>query len=142
MTVTGERPLRIGQLADRLGIKTKTIRYYEQIGLLPEPKRRPSGYRVYGEEDVARLAFVRSAQRFGLRLDHIAEVLALRDRRERPCGYVLETVRREVDDLDRRIAELAGARAQLVALLARAESLPATDGGRYCELLEHPDGRD
>ncbi|MBA2319525.1 MAG: heavy metal-responsive transcriptional regulator [Deltaproteobacteria bacterium] len=131
--------MRIGQLAERLGVNTRTIRYYERIGLLPEPERRPSGYRMYGAEDAERLAFVRSAQRFGLKLDEIREVLAFRDRGERPCVYVLETVRREVADLDRRIAGLDAARTQLAGLLARAESLPASVGGRYCELLEHHD---
>lgn len=129
--------MRIGELADRLGITAKTIRYYERIGLLPEPQRRPSGYRMYGAEEADRLAFVRSAQRFGLRLDEIREVIALRDRGERPCGYVLETVRRELTDLDRRIGEMQAVRAQLSDLVARAEGSPAGDGGGYCELLEH-----
>ena len=129
--------MRIGQLADGLGITAKTIRYYERIGLLPEPARRPSGYRMYGAEDAERLAFVRSAQRFGLQLDQISEILAFRDRGERPCGYVLETVRRELTDLDRRIGEMQAVRAQLSDLVARAEGSPAGDGGGYCELLEH-----
>src|SRR5437870_94459 len=89
MTGTTPAGLRIGQLAERLGLNTKTIRYYESIGLLPSPARRPSGYRVYGEDDADRLAFVRTAQRFGLRLDQIREVLAFRDRGERPCDFVL-----------------------------------------------------
>ena len=80
--------MRIGQLAERFGVNTKTIRYYESIGLLPSPVRRPSGYRVYGESDAERLAFVRTAQRFGLHLDQIGEILGLRDRGERPCDYV------------------------------------------------------
>ena len=133
----GERRLRIGELAERLGINTKTIRYYERIGLLPEPARRPSGYRTYGAEDAERLAFVRSAQRFGLKLDEIREVIALRDRGEQPCGFVLETVRRQLADLDRRITEMQAVRAQLSELVARAAAASDGDRGRYCELLEH-----
>ncbi|MEX0629673.1 MAG: heavy metal-responsive transcriptional regulator [Chloroflexota bacterium] len=128
--------MRIGELATLVGVNPKTIRYYESIGLLPEPKRRPSGYRLYGADDVERLAFIRRAQRFGLRLDEIGEVLALRDRGERPCAYVIGAVRRELRDLDERITELNAAREQLAALLARAESLPGP-AGRYCELIEH-----
>ncbi len=129
--------MRIGQLAQRLGLNTKTIRYYEAIGLLPVPERRPSGYRVYGADDLERVAFVRRAQSFGLRLEEIREVLAFRDRGERPCEYVLGAVRREVSDVDRRIRELNAVRDLLGALLARTDKLPTGDGGRYCELLEH-----
>lgn len=129
--------MRIGQLAERLGINTKTIRYYESIGLLPRPSRRPSGYRTYGEDDAERLAFVRTAQRFGLRLDQIREILAFRDRGERPCGYVLGAIRREVAALDQRIGELQGTRGELSRLLARAESQTSSDEARFCELLEH-----
>lgn len=131
-----EQPMRIGELAKRIGVNPKTIRYYESIGLLPEPHRRPSGYRTYDAADLERIAFIRRAQQFGLRLDVIGEILALRERGERPCGYVLGAVRRELDDLDRRIAELQATRGQLAGLLARAESLPAPEG-RYCGLLEH-----
>lgn len=136
MTATFRPGMRIGVLAERLGINPKTIRYYESIGLLPTPARRPSGYREYGEEDAERLAFVRTAQRFGLRLDQIREILAFRERRERPCAFVLDAVRRELADLDQRIAELQRTRAELGNLLARAEALPSGDA-RYCDLLEH-----
>jgi len=139
---SGERQMRIGQLAERIGVNPKTIRYYETIGLLPEPKRRPSGYRTYDPDDLERVAFIRRAQQFGLRLDAIGETLALRDRGERPCEYVLGAVRRKLDDLDRRIAELNAARGQLAALLARAEKLPTGDVARYCELLEHREIRE
>lgn len=131
-----ERPLRIGELAERMGVNPRTIRYYEAIGLLPEPKRRPSGYRTYGASDLERLAFIRQAQQFGLRLDVIGEILALRDRGDRPCDYVLASVQRELDAVDMRIAELHAVRDQLAALVARAETLPVPEG-RYCGLLEH-----
>lgn len=127
--------LRIGELADRCGVNPKTVRYYEDIGLLPEPERLPSGYRVYGRDDVERLAFIRSAQRFGLALDDVREVLAFRDRGELPCGYVREVVRREAARLDERIAELLEIREELRRLLARTDDV-AQDAG-YCHLLEH-----
>jgi len=129
--------MRIGQLADRLGITAKTIRYYESIGLLPAPARRPSGYRTYDEQDAERLAFVRTAQQFGLRLDAIREILRFRDRNEPPCDFVLGIVRREVAELDQRIADLQAARAELESLLARAEAQPPTGEGLFCKLLEH-----
>jgi DNA-binding transcriptional MerR regulator len=80
--------VRIGELADAVGVNPKTIRFYEQIGLLPEPERRPSGYRDYNDDDRERLVFVRTAQRLGLPLADIKEILAFADRGEAPCGYV------------------------------------------------------
>lgn len=138
----GEREMQIGRLAKRIGVNPRTIRYYETIGLLPQPKRRASGYRTYDTDDLERVAFIRRAQQFGLRLDAIGETFALRDRGERPCEYVLGAVRRNLDDLDRRIAELNAARDQLAALLVRAELLPEADGARYCDLLEHREARE
>ena len=130
------RSLRIGQVADRVGVNPKTIRYYEQVGLLPEPRRTTGQYRVYDDEAVARLAFIRSAQRFGLSLDEIREVLAFRDNGEPPCGHVVDAVRREADALDRRITELLALREEMRDLIARAEE-QTEDRGPYCRLIEH-----
>ncbi len=69
--------MQIGELADRVGVNTKTIRYYESIKLLPEPARTPAGYRIYGPDDETRLTFIKTAQHLGLSLDEIREVLAL-----------------------------------------------------------------
>lgn len=128
--------MRIGELAARVGVNPKTIRYYESIGLLPAPDRTDAGYRMYGGEDIDRLAFVRRAQRLELGLDEIGEILALRERGERPCGYVLDVARSRLDDLDRRIADMQRARDDLHALLQRAADLP-DDNGSYCQLIEH-----
>jgi DNA-binding transcriptional MerR regulator len=128
--------VRIGELADRLGINPRTIRFYERIGLLPEPERTPSGYRTYGEPDAERLTFIKTAQRLGLTLDEIREIVELRDRGQRPCGYVAGLLRRQVADLDRRIAEMVDLREELRGLEAAASSLSG-DGEGYCELIEH-----
>lgn len=127
--------MRIGELAGRLGLNPRTIRYYESIGLLPPPARDDSGYREYGETDIERVAFIRSAQRLGLALDEIGEVLALRDRGEAPCGYVRELIGREVADIDRRVQELQDLRRELSALERRAREAPGD--GAICGLIEH-----
>lgn len=128
--------MRIGELAERQGVTTKAIRFYESIGLLPDPERTPSGYRAYGEADAERLAFIKTAQRLGLSLDEIKEIIAFRDRGERPCGYVADVLRRQVSDLDRRIREMRALRDELKHLQARA-----TGGGgpesKYCAVIEH-----
>lgn len=128
--------MRIGELADLVGLNAKTIRYYESIGLLPDPERRPSGYRDYSAEDVERLRFVRTAQRLNLSLSEIAEILRFRERDERPCEYVLGVLDRQVADLDRRMAEMAELRRELISLKAKADDLPRDEGG-YCAVIEH-----
>ncbi len=128
--------MRIGELAGQLGLNPKTIRYYEDIGLLPEPRRTPSGYRVYEDGDIERLTFIKTAQRLGLALDEVGEILALRDRGERPCGYVRAVLRKQVREIDQRMAELATLRHQLVALDEAADRLPDAGPG-HCRLIEH-----
>ena len=128
--------MRIGEAADAVGINPKTIRYYEDIGLLPDPERTPSGYRDYTAVDVDRLVFVKTAQRLGFSLAEITEILAFRERGQPPCTYVLDVLQRQVRDLDRRIAELQDLRDELAALKAKADGLP-TDEACYCTVIEH-----
>jgi DNA-binding transcriptional MerR regulator len=128
--------MRIGELADHVGVNPKTIRYYESIGLLPEPARTDGGYRLYDAADVDRLLFIRRAQRLDLSLDEIAEILAMRERGEQPCSYVVSAARTRLDELDRRIADMQQVREELHALLQGAEDGPAGAGG-YCHLIEH-----
>lgn len=140
MTVTadGDSALRIGEVAERVGVNPKTIRYYEDIGLIPQPTRRPSGYRAYGPDDVDRIAFIRRAQRLGLSLEEIGEVLAFREEGERPCEFVVEAVRRHAAEVDQRIAELTQLRHELADLIDRAADASDT-AARYCRLLDPAD---
>lgn len=70
--------MRIGEVADAVGVPTQTIRFYEREGLLPEPRRGPNGYRQYDNATLSTLAFIRNGQAAGLRLDEIATILDLR----------------------------------------------------------------
>jgi DNA-binding transcriptional MerR regulator len=117
--------MRIGELAGELGLNPRTIRYYEGIGLLPQPDRTGGNYRAYRREDVERLRFIKAAQRLGLTLDEIREVLAFAERGVPPCGFVRERLRREVAAIDARIAELQALRGELAGLEAKAGRLPA-----------------
>jgi DNA-binding transcriptional MerR regulator len=108
--------------------------------LLPEPQRLPSGYRDYGEEDVERLRFIKAAQRLGLSLSEISEILSFQERAERPCDYVLAVIDRQVADLDRRMVEMADLRRELIALKGEADRLPRDDAC-YCAVIEHSQGR-
>ncbi len=129
--------MKIGEIAQRAGVTPKTIRFYESIGVIPEPPRTQSGYRDYDDEHVERLQFIKSAQRLGLKLDDIAELLAFRDRGERPCDYVVEVVRSEVADLNRRIREMRALKGELETLIAEAEERRTIEGERYCPLITH-----
>src|ERR671921_1003704 len=109
--------VRIGQLAAQTGYSVRTIRFYEQSGLLPTPPRTPAGYRSYDQDAVTRLRFVRSAQALGLSLAEIAEVLRVRDHHGPPCSYVAELIETHIRALDARIEELAALRDELRARL-------------------------
>ena len=126
----------IGQLADRLGINSKTIRYYEQIGLIPLAPRTSGGYREYSDTDADRLTFIRTAQRLGLSLEEVAEILSLRERGQRPCAYVRDVIEEQIRAVDRRIAELRALRGELRELRAAAAAVPEADGAT-CRIIEH-----
>ena len=79
-------PLTVGQLAARAGVRADTIRYYERSGLLPEPNRTDGDHRRYGAADLDRMLFIRGAQRLGLRLAEIRELLVVRETGRCPCG--------------------------------------------------------
>lgn len=128
--------MRIGQLAGVLGINPRTIRFYEAKGLLPEPERTASGYRSYTEQDAERITFIKTAQRMGLSLDEIAEIIGFRDRGQQPCGYVRELLHRQVAELELRIDEMRRLRESLVGLVARSVADGEADA-TYCCLIEH-----
>ncbi len=115
--------MRIGELAERAGTSVKTIRYYDRIGVLRASERSESGYRLYGEDALDRYRFLRAAQAIGLRLGEIREIVALRDRGETPCGFVVDLIGRRAAELDARIAELVALRDGLRSLDRRARGL-------------------
>ncbi len=110
--------MRIGELAAHLQLNPKTIRYYEEIGLLPRADRSASGYRRYDERDVERLGFIRRAKTLGLSLDEIRDILAVQGIGEPPCGQVLNLIDTKISAIDRRMAELAAFRTELATLRA------------------------
>jgi DNA-binding transcriptional MerR regulator len=119
--------VQIGELAQRSGLSVKTLRYYEDIGVLAEPPRTPGGYRDYGEGVLGRLEFVRAAQAVGLTLGEIREVIAFRERGDVPCSHVLDLILHHAAEVDGRIAELQRLRADLDRLAGRARTLNPAD---------------
>lgn len=129
--------MRIGELARRAGVSTRAIRHYEQIGVLSRAARSEAGYRVYRDDALARLAFVRAAQALGLTLGEICEVVAFRDRGETPCAHVLALVERRRGELVDRIQEMERLRVELDALVLRARALDPADcsGDDICHII-------
>lgn len=131
--------LRIGELAGRLDLNTQTIRYYERIGLLPEPERTEAGYRIYKEEDERRLNFVKNARNAGLSLGEIKEVLAFHERGEPPCAYVTEAIARRAKEVEHQIEELARFKRELDRLYEHTSAQPdrEPEPDRYCHIIEN-----
>ena len=116
--------LTVSKLAERAGTSADTLRYYERIGLLPEPERSPSGYRLYGDEAAERVQFIRRAQRFGLRLHEIGELLQIRERGLCPCGHTRQLLEGRMAELDREMETLARLRADVSRMV---DDLPTQD---------------
>ena len=134
--------MRIGEVAHRSGVPVKTIRYYEEIGVLAEPRRSESKYRDYEPDVIERLQFIRASQAFGLSLGEIREIVAYRDRGEVPCAHVLDLLRRRSREIDERIVELQQARSVLDGLVARARKLRSEDcsPSGVCHLIPKGNG--
>ena len=129
--------MKIGELGERGGVSTKTIRYYESIGLLAEPSRTASGYRDYDDAAAERLQFIRDAQSTGLTLSEIASVLELKGAGERSCAHTAELLQRHLTEIDDQIERLKIARSTLSELATRAQSLDpgaCTDPNR-CQVI-------
>jgi len=134
--------MKIGELGRRADVSAKTIRYYEDVGLLDEPARTASGYRDYDELAVERLRFIRDAQASGLSLAEIASVLELKAAGDRSCQHTTALLERHLVEIDEQILRLQVARTQLAELADRAKSLnPAncTDPNR-CQVITAPQG--
>jgi len=127
----------IGEASRRSGVPAKTLRFYEDVGLLDAPDRSTAGYRDYDEDVLDRLAFIRSSQALGLSLGEIRSIIALRDQGEAPCGHVLELVQRRASEIDQTIRNLEMLKSELARLVERARRLdPADcDPNRVCHLI-------
>ena len=107
----------IGALSHTTGVKVPTIRYYEQIGLLPAATRSGGNRRTYGASDVNRLAFIRHARELGFEIDAIRSLLALQDDPGRSCAAVDDIARAKLDDVEQRIASLVALRSELKRMI-------------------------
>ena len=119
--------MKIGELAETSGVPAKTIRYYEEIGLLPPAEREANGYRSYDRDALQRLRFVQHAQAAGLTLREISQVLAIRSEGRAPCVHVRDLLHRHLVQIDERLAELRATKRELQSLARHADALDPAD---------------
>lgn len=111
-------PLSIGKLAKAADVKVPTIRFYEQIGLLPQADRTHSDRRIYGEGDVRRLAFIKHARQLGFPIDAIRTLLDLSDNPEHPCEHANLLAAEQLQTVETKIAQLKALRGELRRIVA------------------------
>jgi MerR family transcriptional regulator, copper efflux regulator len=117
--------LKIGDVADSSGLSIKTIRYYEEIGLLaPTVERSSSRYRLFNPEIFNRLAFIKRAQSLGLSLSEIQEILSVHDRGDLPCGEVRQHLETKLDAISHQIEALETLKSELQGILSGWQEQP------------------
>ncbi len=124
--------LSIGQLAKASDVKIPTIRFYEEIGLLPLADRAANDRRIYGEAAIRRLAFIRHARQLGFSVDAIRDLLDLSDNPDRHCGEANRLAAQQLEDVEAKIAQLETLRGELRRMVDAACMGQAAD----CRVIE------
>lgn len=124
--------LTIGKLGEAAGVKVPTIRYYEQIGLLPEPERSAGNQRLYGKSAQDRLAFIRHACELGFPLDAIRDLLSLSDQPDQSCAAADIIAKEQLAAVKARIAQLTALEAELERMIRQCAQGTIAD----CRVIE------
>jgi MerR family transcriptional regulator, copper efflux regulator len=124
--------MNIGEVATKSGVPAKTIRYYEDVGLIPRARRTGSGYRDYGDRDLATLRFVQRARSLGFSVKDVGALLALWSDSARASAEVKALAGDHVKEIDRKLAELRSMRRTLVDLMERCHGDERPD----CPILD------
>ena len=133
---TAYEELKIGDVAQRAGVNIQTIRFYERKGLIKKPPRRESGYRVFGEEDVRVIRFIKRAQSLGFTLEEVSHFLDLRKDRL-SCSKAQSLAEQKLDDIEQKLKDLRAMRKALKTLVASCEE---TGRSGDCPILESFEG--
>ncbi|WP_448565052.1 heavy metal-responsive transcriptional regulator [Trichothermofontia sp.] len=112
---------QVGEVSRQLGLNPQTLYFYERIGLMPSPKRTAAGYRLYGQSELERLAFINHAKALGLSLDDIKELLMLQEGQQLYCRDVYDRLLKKVQHIDDTIAKLQILREKLMPLLEQCQ---------------------
>jgi DNA-binding transcriptional MerR regulator len=119
--------MKISDLAYKAGTTPKTLRFYEQIGVLATPVRTSGGYRDYDESTIARIQFIKASQSIGLTLAEVGNLLRIRDEGVSPCTAAINLLDEHLVEIRRRIRELTGLKKNIAELRAKASTLDESD---------------
>ncbi|AGY57944.1 MerR family transcriptional regulator [Gloeobacter kilaueensis] len=133
---TAEAALTIGTLAARTGCTVATIRYYEEIGLIPAASRRPSGHRVYGGAAQQQLTFIRHCRDFGFSIDQVRELVSLATSKERDCVETRVIAQAHLDAVRVKLGELQALEASLVRFVDACTTSCAGGPAVDCTILK------
>jgi DNA-binding transcriptional MerR regulator len=127
--------VKIGELARRTRTNAPTIRYYEEIGLLPAPARREGGQRAYGESDDRRLTFIRQCREFGFPIEQVRSLVALTEDRDRSCTEARSIAQVHRDAVRNKFAELKRLERNLTDFIKRCDAMCSGGPGPDCVIL-------
>jgi MerR family transcriptional regulator, copper efflux regulator len=128
--------LTIGVLAERSGSSVPTVRYYEQIGLLPKARRGPGGHRLYDEGDLRRLVFIRRCRDFALPIERIRELVSLIDNPSQDCSKARDVAELQLAHVRRKLVELKALEDGLSHFATACSERCAGGPARDCVILE------
>lgn len=134
-STTASRLLKIGEVAQRMGVGIETLRFYERSGLLGRPARTEGGYRLYSSEELLTLEFIKRAQTLGFTLEEIKRIMAESRAGQRPCAEVREIVRARLAELDEQMRQMRRYRNALARTLQKWDEKGHAEG-HYCGLIE------
>ena len=129
------KQMKIGEVSKLTGVGIETLRFYEKSGLLSRPGRTYSGYRIYNEDVLERIAFIKQAQILGFSLDEIKQIIDHKQQGMSPCLEVRDLVREKLTALNERIAQLIQYRDELTDALAEWDKTGEAEG-HVCGLIE------
>lgn len=131
--------LFIGEVAKQAGINQKTIRFYEDIKLLPKSKQGQNNYRIYSQDTITRIYFIKNAKSLGFSLQDIKEILVLKDQGFEPCSHVRDLLKQRIIALKREIAELNALNRDLKKLedeWGKKQPIEYDEDGGICPQIE------
>lgn len=128
--------LTIGKLAKAAGVNTPTIRYYEEIGLLPAPDRSESGQRVYGADDLERLTFIRRCRDFGFGIDQVRLLAGLSISADKDCKEVGDIARGHLKEVQAKLTELKALERSMQRFVAQCDAVCCGGPGRDCVVFK------
>ena len=136
MTQTQTALLKIGQVSEQSDLPVKTIRFYEERGLIQAAQRTSGGFRLFAPSVLTRLSFIRRSQALGLSLNDIQDILGIADSGQRPCKDVRHKFQEKITEIDDRIQQLTKLKGQLQVLIEEADQRETLDAD-YCPIIEH-----